>query len=153
MFCSDFSMVTAWYMTMLVAPVIPWSRIWHLKFTEVKVIFSDLMETHISHDQIHQIRNNWLCSIFFSSGDFSQRIACPASSEPWRNEWDWYWFVSFKVTPSNDRFLSDYAPSGYSTREQLSRGHFFGGLQNYMENKNEIETKSYLKNLIVLWIK
>ena len=46
-------------------------------------------------------------------------------------------FVSFKVTPSNDRVLSVYAPSGYSTREQLARGCFFEGLQNYMENKNE----------------
>ena len=27
--------------------------------------------------------------------------------------------------------------SGYSTREQLARGRFFKGLQNYMENKNE----------------
>ena len=46
-------------------------------------------------------------------------------------------FVSFKVTPSNDRVLCIYAPSGHSTREQLARGHFFEGLQNYMENKNE----------------
>ena len=29
------------------------------------------------------------------------------------------------------------APSGYSTREQLARGRFFEGLQNYMQNKNE----------------
>ena len=29
------------------------------------------------------------------------------------------------------------APSGCSTREQLDRGRFFGGLQNYMHNKNE----------------
>ena len=27
--------------------------------------------------------------------------------------------------------------SGHSTMKQLSRGHFFEGLQNYMENKNE----------------
>ena len=45
-------------------------------------------------------------------------------------------FVSFKVTPSNDRVLCAYAPSGHSTREQLYRGRFFEGLQNYMENKN-----------------
>ena len=30
-----------------------------------------------------------------------------------------------------------YAPSGYSTREQLARGRFFEGLQNYMGKKNE----------------
>ena len=44
-------------------------------------------------------------------------------------------FVSFKVTPSNES--SPCAPSGYSTREQLARGRFFEGLQNYMQNKNE----------------
>ena len=46
-------------------------------------------------------------------------------------------FVSFKSTPSNDRVLCVYAPSGYSTRKQLDRGRFFEGLQNYMENKNK----------------
>ena len=46
-------------------------------------------------------------------------------------------FVSFKFTPSNDRVLCVYVPSGYSTREQLDRGRFFEGLQNYMENKNK----------------
>ena len=30
-----------------------------------------------------------------------------------------------------------YAPSGDSTRAQLTRGSFLGGLQNYMENKNK----------------
>ena len=33
--------------------------------------------------------------------------------------------------------LCVYDPSGYSTREQLARGRFFEGLQNYMENKNK----------------
>ena len=51
-------------------------------------------------------------------------------------------FVSFKVTPSNVMSESKpelivYVPSGSSTREQLARGRFFEGLQNYMENKNE----------------
>ena len=45
--------------------------------------------------------------------------------------------LSFKVTPSNDRVLCVYAPSGHSTKEQLAGGSFFEGLQNYMENKNE----------------
>ena len=43
----------------------------------------------------------------------------------------------FKVTPSYERVICLYAPSGYSSREQLSRGCFFEGLQNYMGNKNE----------------
>ena len=33
-------------------------------------------------------------------------------------------FVSFKGTASNDRVLCVYAPSGYSTRDQLARGAF-----------------------------
>ena len=28
-------------------------------------------------------------------------------------------------------------PAGRNTREQLARGHFFEGLQNYMEDKSE----------------
>ena len=46
-------------------------------------------------------------------------------------------FVSLKFTPSNDRGLCVYVPSGYITREQLVRGRFFEGLQNYTESKNE----------------
>ena len=46
-------------------------------------------------------------------------------------------FASFKVTPSNDRILCVYAPSGHNTKERLARVRFFEGLQNYMENKNE----------------
>ena len=46
-------------------------------------------------------------------------------------------FVSFKFTPSNDRVLCVYVPWGYSTRDQLDRGCFFEGLQNYMKNKNK----------------
>ena len=40
------------------------------------------------------------------------------------------------------------APSGCSTKEQLARGHFFEGLQNYMQNKNEgNENKTILRDL------
>ena len=39
-------------------------------------------------------------------------------------------FASFKVTPCNDRVLCFHSPSGHSTREQLSRGRLFEGLQN-----------------------
>ena len=39
-------------------------------------------------------------------------------------------------------------PSGYSTREQLARGGFFEGLQNYMQNTNEgNENKIMLEHL------
>ena len=46
-------------------------------------------------------------------------------------------FVSFKVTPSNDRIPYIYAPSWNGTREQLDRAHFFEGLHSYMKNKSE----------------
>ena len=44
-------------------------------------------------------------------------------------------FVSYKVTTSIESSVC--APSGYSTTEQLARGRFFEGLQNYMHSKNE----------------
>ena len=59
------------YIYTLVSLKIPWSRMWHLNFAEIKrkSFFSILTETRINNDQIHDIRNNWLDSIFFSSGD------------------------------------------------------------------------------------
>ena len=35
------------------------------------------------------------------------------------------------------RVLCICAPSGHSNREQLARGHFFEGLQTYIENKTQ----------------
>ena len=61
-------------------------------------------------------------------------------------------FVSFAVTPSNDRVLCVYVPSGHNTREQLAKGDFSEGLQNYMENKSEEKEKKSLETLILLWI-
>ena len=63
-------------------------------------------------------------------------------------------FVYFKVTLSNDRVFCVYTPSGDSTREQLARGCFHEGLQNYMKNKHKgNENKQYLETFIVLCIK
>ena len=105
-------------------------------------VISILTETHINHDQIHHIKYNWLRPIIFSSGDshtkgllvllhLGRDGITGVDIDPKGR------FVSFKVTPSNDRVLCVYAPSGYSTRGQLTRGSFFEGLQNYMENKTE----------------
>ena len=60
--------------------------------------------------------------------------------------------VSFRLALFNDRVLCVYATSGYSTREQLDRGRFFEGLQNYMENKYKGNENKIilLKALIVL---
>ena len=46
-------------------------------------------------------------------------------------------FVPFKITLSNNRVLCVCAPSEHCTREQLTKGRFFEGLQNYMESKCE----------------
>ena len=63
-------MVTACHVTMLVASEMLLGRIWHLNFAEKeKKDISILTETRINHNQIHHVRNNWLCLIFFSPGD------------------------------------------------------------------------------------
>ena len=54
-------------------------------------------------------------------------------------------FVTFWVTPSNDRVLCVYAPSGHNIREQLAREHFFERLQKIWEIKmREIKKKIIL---------
>ena len=103
---------------------------------------SILTETHINHDKIHQIINNWLGPIFLSPRNIHTKGllgqlhpglegVTEVDTDPKGR------FVSFKVTLSNNRVLCACAPSGHSTREQLIKGRFFEGLQNYMENKCE----------------
>ena len=59
-------------------------------------------------------------------------------------------FVSFKITLSNNRVLCVCAPSAHCTREQLIKGRFFEGLQNYMENKcEENENKILLQDFYI----
>ena len=120
--------------------------------------FSVLTETHINHDQIHQIRNNWLGPIFLSprnthtKGLLAQlhlglEGVTEVDTDPKGR------FVSFKITLSNNRVLCVCAPSGHCTREQLIKGRFFEGLQNYMKtNVREIKTKFYLETLILLLV-
>ena len=95
-------------------------------------------ENHIIRDQIHYIRNNWLGPIFFSPVDSHTKgllilfhLGLEGITEVDTDVKER--FVSFKVTPSNDRVLCVCAPPGYSTRKQLARGRFFEGLQNYMK--------------------
>ena len=53
-------------------------------------------------------------------------------------------FLSLEVTPSNDRV---HVASGHNTRQQLAGEHFFEGLQNHMENKNDgNESKNILRD-------
>ena len=103
---------------------------------------SILTETHIKHDQILHIRNNWLGPIFLSSGS-SHTIGLIAQLHPGLQgvtEGDTDpkgRFVSFKVNLSNNRVLSFCVPSRHNTRPQLVKGRFLERLQNYMENKYE----------------
>ena len=53
-------------------------------------------------------------------------------------------FVSFKVTPANDRVLCVYVPSVHNTKEQIIRGHFFEGLQNYLKNKSKLNNNKII---------
>ena len=117
---------------MLVMSEIPRSKIWQLSFAEKSPKdISILIETHINHDQIHHKRNNLLGLIFLSPGDCHTKgllvllHLClggitEVDTDPKKR------FAPFKV-------LCVYAHSGYSTREQLARGRFFEGMQNYME--------------------
>ena len=99
-------------------------------------------KSHIKHDQILYIRNNWLGPIFLFPGRSHTKglIAqlhpglegvTEVDTDPKRI------FVSSKVTLFNNRVLCFCAPSRHNTREQLLRGHFFESLQNNMENKCE----------------
>ena len=103
---------------------------------------SILTETHIKHDQILYIRNNWLGPIFLFPGrSYTKGLIAQlhpglegvteVDTDPKGR------FVSSKVTLSNNRVLCFCVSSSHSTREQLVRGRFFERLQNYMENKCE----------------
>ena len=101
-----------------------------------------LTETHINLDQIYHIRNNWLGAIFFSPGDNYTKglfVVLHLSLESVTEVYTFAKgrFLSVKVTPFNGRVLYVYTPSRHSTREQLAKGCFLEGLQNYVGNKNE----------------
>ena len=101
---------------------------------------SILTETHINQDKIHQTKNNWLDPIFLSPrttytkgllGQLHPGLegVTEVDTDPKGR------FVFFKITLSINRVLCVCTTLGHSTREQLIKGRFFEGLQNYMENK------------------
>ena len=86
-------------------------------------VISILTETHINHDQIHHIRNNWLGSNFSSLGDSHTKgcLGCfiwdlKVDTDPKGS------FSSFKFSPPNDRALCVYAPSGIAAGNSWIRG-------------------------------
>ena len=120
---------------------------------------SILTEIHVTHDQICQIRNNWLGPIFLSPGNSHTKGllsqlhpglegVTEVDTDPKGR------FVLFRVTLYNNKVLWVSATSGHNTREQLVRGHSFDRLQIYMgKNVREMKTKLYLETLILQWIK
>ena len=108
-----------------------------------------LTETHIKHDQILHIRNNWLSPIFLSPGSsHTKGFIAPlhpglegvieVDTGPKGR------FVSFKVTLSNNKVVCFCAPSRHNTRDQLVKGRFFERLQNYTENKCERNESKFI---------
>ena len=78
--------------------------------TWTKKVISILTETHINHDQTHHTRNNWLGPIIFSHGDsrtkrmlFLLYLGLEGITEVDTDPKGW--FVSFKVTTSNESSL------------------------------------------------
>ena len=120
---------------------------------------SILTETHVTYDQIRQIKNNWLGPIFLSRGNSHTKGllsqfhpglegVTEVDTDPKGR------FVLFRVTLYNNKVLWVSATSGHNTREQLVRGRSFDRLQNYMKkNVREMKTKLYLKTLKLKWIK
>ena len=137
-------------MTVLVPPEIPWSRIWHLNFSETKKIFSISTETHISHDQIHHTRNDWLGSNFFSPGDshtkgmlfvlhLSLEGITEVDTDPERR------FASSKVTTFNESSL--FVPlQGIAPKNSWLRGAFLKDYKLICKTKmREMKTKNCLE--------
>ena len=141
-------MVTAWYMPMLVASRIPWSRIWPLNFAETKTkttIFLLKVRTTMIKYSMWEI----ICSApsFFLLESHTEELFVLLHPRHTDDTVSIRRFVSFTFTPSNDRVLCFHAPSGYNTRKQLTGVRFFEGLQNYTENKNKgIENKIMLRD-------
>ena len=77
-------------------------------------VISILTETHINHDQIHYIRNNWLDPIFFSPGTVAEEdcLSCFMQSITEVDTDPSEMFVSFTVTLPNERLLCVYASKG-----------------------------------------
>ena len=136
-------MVTGWCMPIFVASKIPWSRVRYLYFQKPNQNISNLFESHINLDKIHQIhniRNNCLGLIFFFVALFHLGYTDQTNQKK---------CVFFKIVTSNDRVFCVYAPPEHSIRKQLTRGRgegFFEELKYSMENKNRGNEKKTFGN-------
>ena len=120
---------------------------------------SILTETHIKHDQILHIRNNWLGPIFLSPGSsHTKRFIAqfhPGLEGATEVDIDPKGiFVSFKVTLSNNRVLCFVALKAITPESSWLKGV---SLKDYKIiwkiNVRGIKTKLHLETLILLWIK
>ena len=108
---------------------IPWSRIWHLNFAETKTKTSVFYLKMIPWSKIAHQKCLVRPYLFLS----------------------WIGLSALRLVPLMIEF-SVFMP--HNTRKQLVSGHFFEGLQNYMEKKmREMKTKQYLLAFIILSIK
>ena len=146
---------TKYDITMLVTSKIPWNRIWHSTFSEIKTKTSVFELKHIIHDQILHVRSNWLGPTLFSCHTKELLVLLLPGLEDVRNgdtnpKWR---FTYLKFTHSNDRVFCARALSGHKTRNS-----WLGSisLKDYKLiwkiEVREMKTKQYLENLIVLWI-
>ena len=105
---------------------------------------SILTKTHIKHDQILHIRNNWLGPIFLSPGSGHTKAFIDPKGR----------FVSFKVTLSNNRVLCFVPLKDITPESSWLKGVSLKDYEIIWEiNVREIKTKLYLETLILLWIK
>ena len=111
-------MVTGWCMPIFVASKIPWSRVRYLYFQKPNQNISNLFESHINLDKIHQIhniRNNCLGLIFFFVALFHLGYTDQTNQKK---------CVFFKIVTSSDRVFCVYAPEELKySMENKNRGN------------------------------
>ena len=89
----------------------PWKQDLALAFCRKQIKYiSILTETHIKHDQILHIRNNWLGPVFLSPGSSHTKGLIVQTHSGLEGVTEVYTdpkgrFVSFKVTLSDNRYL------------------------------------------------
>ena len=120
---------------------------------------SILTESHIKHDQILHIRNNWLGPIFLSPrrSHTKELIAQLHPSLEGVTEVDTDpkgRFVSFKVTLSNNRVLCFVPLKDITPESSWLKGVSCKDYKIIWKiNVRDMKTKLYLDTLILLWIK
>ena len=118
-----------------------------LEFCRSQIKFISIFtENHIIRDQIHYIRNNWLGPIFFSPGNSHTKGLLilfhlglegitEVDTDPKEK------FVSFKVTPSNDRVFCVWPLQGIAPGNSWLEGAFLKDCKIIWKKIREMKTK------------